>query len=143
MREILFRGKRTDNGEWAEGYYVRITDGKVVVHRIYAGCAESDCGDFYPDWYEVVPETVGQFTGKEIGNEKLYVGDIVEWHEDYDDYWGYPATSYGRAIVAYDETNYCYAMKSEDELFPFNDWEWSNCTVIGNIHDNPELMKEV
>lgn len=73
----------------------------------------------------------------------MYLGDIVEWHEDYDDYWGYPATSYGRAIVAYDETNYCYAMKSEDELFPFNDWEWDNCTVIGNIHDNPELMKEV
>lgn len=132
MCEILFKGKRKDNGEWLEGYYWKDIWGDNTEY-IY----------FDDEDYEVVPETVGQFTGKEIGNEKLYLGDIVEWHEDYDDYWGYPATSYGRAIVAYDETNYCYAMKSEDELFPFNDWEWDNCTVIGNIHDNPELMKEV
>ena len=64
MRE--YKGKRVDTGEWITGYYVFLHDDKGnSSHRIYTGYAESDCGDFYPDWFEVEPGTVGQHTGKE------------------------------------------------------------------------------
>lgn len=56
---LIFKGVRTDNDEEIEGYYVRLHDHKGnVSHRIYTGYAESDCGDFYPDWFEVDPKTV-------------------------------------------------------------------------------------
>lgn len=132
MCEILFKGKMKDNSEWVEGYYWKDIWGDNTEYIYFDG-----------EDYEVIPETVRQFTGKELGNKKLYVGDIVEWCADYDDDFGYPVGIYELAVVVYDEINCCYAMKIGNELLPFSDWEWSNCTVIGNIHDNPELMKEV
>ena len=55
----LWRGKRLDNGEWIEGYYVCLTYSKNEEHRIYTGYAEMDCGDYYPDFYKIDPETLG------------------------------------------------------------------------------------
>ena len=79
MSEILFRGKTPsddeyiDCGEWVEGYYTRF-NGKE--HRIYSGYAETDCGDYYPDWQNVRPETVGQYTGRTDRNDKrIFEGD--------------------------------------------------------------------
>ena len=138
MNEILFRGKRKDNGKWVEGYYVCL-NGKV--HLIYTGYAETDCGSYYPDFYEVIPETIGQYTGVTVGNEKLFEGDIVEWHEDYDDTWGYSKTSVGRSVVIWDKENFCWAFQTDDEYIQsFNDWNWNSSFIIGNIHDNPELL---
>lgn len=134
MREILFRGKRTDNGEWAEGYYVRITDGKVVVHRIYAGCAESDCGDFYPDWYEVVPETVGQFTGlTDKSGTKIFEGDVVK-------------NSTGAFTVVWDNDFSSWSVTNKKGVACYNlntilSDKKRTCEIIGNIYDNSELME--
>ena len=137
MREILFRGKRIDNGKWVCGYYVRLNGNK---HFIYIGYAETDCGCYYPDYFEVIPETVGQYTGLNVGSEKLFEGDIVEWHEDYDDTWGYAQTAYGRSLVVWDKENFCWAFKTDDKYIQaFNDWNWNNSYIIGNIHDNPTL----
>ena len=58
MSYRLFRGKRKDNGEWVYGYYVCLNEAK---HFIYTGYAETDCGNYYPDYYEVIPETIGQY----------------------------------------------------------------------------------
>lgn len=57
---LLSKGKRTDNGKWVEGFYVHLHDGRGhESHRIYSGYAESDCGEFYLDFFEVDPDTVG------------------------------------------------------------------------------------
>ena len=94
----LFRGMRQDEGEWVVGYYVHLYDGKGnESHRIYPGPAETDCGCYYPDWYVVWPETVGESTGMKewvVTDPSvcapLFEGDIVE-------VWTHrkPCTEYG------------------------------------------------
>lgn len=126
MREILFRGKREDNGEWFEGglvhrtlYYGDPCDDYVIVEN----------AEFDYDYYEahtVIPETVGQFTGLTDKNgKKIFEGDIVK-HE------------YG----AVKEVKYCRGFFFPFVAFPeYRCLSADNCEVIGNIHDNPELLK--
>lgn len=142
MRDILFHGKRVDNGEWVEGFYVHLLDGKGrESHRIYTGYAETDCGDFYPDWYEVDPDTVGQYTGLTDKNgKKIFEGDIVDIGEMI-------CTVNGQYLVVYSTTNHCWALERSvvhhHHYFTFSDLNGfaESCEVIGNIHDNPELLE--
>ena len=165
MREHmgLFRGERLDNGEWVRGFYVRLYDNKGnESHRIYPGYAETDCGDYYPDWYEVDPETVGQFAG--IFDTELmpvHEGDIVRFL-DYVGKIEFYSGCFGVAINGmidwdhideemeeYAGTNQLTACLNDNFI---SLWEilWNfNCEenicnvfeVIGNIHDNPELLE--
>lgn len=138
MREILFRAK-TEDDIWVEGslhieYGETTKDGKREIdYRILGMRGEHRY---------IKPETVGQYTGINVGNEKLFEGDIVECHEDYDDSWGFSKTSVVRAVVVWDEENFCWAFEIEKKYRqPFNDWTWNNSFINGNIHDNPELLK--
>ena len=109
-----------------------LSDGEIIVYMSEWG-KKTD---------KVLPETGGQYTGKDIGNEKLFEGDIVEWYEDYDDSFGYSKTANGYSVVVWDNENYCWSFKTDNEYTqPFNDWNWENCFIIGNIHDNPELLE--
>ena len=145
MREILSRGKRTHDGEWVEGYYVRLYDSKGhETHRIYPGYAETDCGDYYPDWFEVDPTTVGRYTDLTDKNgKKIFEGDIGRYRQtDGAKRNGVPILCTGK--VVYNTKTASYAVDSRDDAgckyfdyFPIKDFE-----VIGNIHDNPELMKK-
>lgn len=116
MREILFRGKRIDNGEWVYGQYAyllnaRTKDGEPIKHMIFDGT---------PFGQTVDPSTVGQYTGLTDKNDKkIFEGDILKWDSD----------EYG--------TEYNEICSWDYDLLDMrkNDWkEW--CEVVGNIHDN-------
>ena len=129
MRDILFRGKRLDNGEWVEGFYTYCTDGDKLSHRIYISFAETYGGEtLHPLWLEVDPATVGQYTGLTDKNGKrIFEGDIVK------------CTNYHGAVegnVDYSESLFylaCSSGYSDEYLFNCSDIE-----VIGNIHDKED-----
>lgn len=136
--EILFRGKRLDNGEWIEGFYVHLRDGKGnESHRIYTGYAETDCGDFYPDWFEVDPTTVSRHTGLADKNSvKLFEGDILESH--YDDGCPEDVTI---EIIVWSENGWGLEIPGGDVAPVLDDGEFPHSEVIGNVHDNPQLLE--
>lgn len=118
MREIIFRGKRVDNGEWVYGDICH-HDGKVS----YIGQHPADGSMILHD---LIPETVGQYTGLTDKNgERIFEGDIVK---------AIGSTYSGETIEA---TEVVY-LKYHQLMY---DIETSNeIEVIGNIHDNPELI---
>ncbi len=124
IREVLFRGKRKDNGEWVKGYYTCMNGNH---HRIYTGYAETDCGNYYPDWDEVIPETVGQYTGlTDKSGKKIFEGDIVLTDED------------ENAIVKWDDNDAMFTIDTDTISFNFGDCWACEFEIIGNIHDNLE-----
>lgn len=137
MRENigLYRGKRCDNGEWIEGCYIHLNANADFI------CQGRSFNSLIPINIEIIPETVGEYTGRNVGSDKLYEGDIVEWIKKYDDNWGDSKTFVGHSLVIWDSDNDCWALKTDTYIQPFNDFIWDNCYVIGSIHDNPELLK--
>ena len=122
MREILFRGKHKDNGEWVEGFYFQkpnpfSEDGLPVTHAI---------SDIPPFGYDVDPETIGQYTGLTDKNgKKIFEGDIVSDTVDI-------------FTVVFDEQ--CrFMMTGECDRFLVHCDE--DCFVLGNIYDNSELLE--
>ena len=128
MREILFRGKRTDNGEWVEGYYYKAkycrTDDELCDYITVPHPKEYNEPSSH---YIVDPDTVGQYTGlKDKNGTKIFEGDIVKrfWFDimciyqiDYDNVL---ACFIGRAGMNF-TAFYCDSEEFE---------------VIGNIYDN-------
>lgn len=136
MREIKFRARRTDKDEFAFGDLLTgmgYKKGKffILPHLSYY---PSDCKSV--DGYEVVPETIGQFTGLYDKNGKeIYEGDILAFDTSYVDFNDVIEVRFVRGVFAF-----LWNGNLEDEC-PINapTREWAN--VIGNIYDNPELIK--
>lgn len=153
MREIVFRGKRIDNGEWVEGYYVRLygSNGRVS-RRIYTSCAEVDCGDYYPDFFEVQPSTVGQYTGlKDKNGKRIFEGDVVSYKrvhqftedDDIEDYGNqFPdKISDCLGVVEFRNGKFMPLPERHDcDDYWYSDGQYG-FEVIGNIYDNPELLE--
>ena len=138
MREILFRGKRTDNGEWVHGYYGCIGG---MYHYIYTGKIDITKGFVDHEKYEVDFETVGQYTGMHGKNGKIFEGDY--WIDEEGDI----------LVVEFRNCQFCFVIYGyDDELFGFSEVGELDCDPLdyyyinkiefaGNIHDNPELLK--
>lgn len=132
MRDILFRGKSKDTGEWVYGSLVHQTQyyGLPVdyYHILYDG-------EFHADYYgstEVFPETVGQFTGLfDKNGKKIFEGDILKGEN-----WLHRDHNIHR--VVYHEGGFYLIDKDGD---PWHHDHVEDIEVIGNIHDNPELLK--
>lgn len=140
MREILFRGKRQDNGEWIEGCLFRVYERvcrAVYQPREYAIQSAEEW--IAPPF--VVAETVGEYTGLTDKNgKKIFEGDIVRYRPEY---WCEPMQS----VVEYcaDTWNYpAFDLKYHD--YEANGLQCTHeegcCEVIGNIYDNPELLED-
>lgn len=148
QRTIKFRGKRVDNGEWVYGDLIHgqgDKHGKLFIlpqQRFYP----SGCNNL--DGWDVIPETVGQFIGLTDKNGKeIYDGDIVKDRVGRIMKVGY--YNYKDCFIAITETNFYHADFYDWSLkahFPFNnDDDIFSLTVeiIGNLHDNPELLKQL
>ena len=134
MREILFRGKRIDNGEWVYGWPFADTADCSLKKAGKCVCPHDGSEYFIVEWvddyheYEerqVIPNTVCQYTGlKDKHGKRIFEGDILSLR-----------------------TGRTYVVKFEDGAFILEDsaipMRFANkFEVIGNIHDNPELIKE-
>ena len=131
MREILFRGKRMDNGDWVYGYYVHI--GPVSCQRTYI--IPEYASALYVN--EVDPSTVGQYTGlKDKNGKRIFEGDIAKVLQGKDKDIAYVGFENG-AFMLYPKTGNIYERTLWE--YWYNDWD---VEVIGNITDNPELLEK-
>lgn len=137
MREILFRGKRTDNGEWAEGAFLNDRDGAFYICPAVSDISYGDGGNRrrIGCWYKVEPSTVGQFTGMTDKNGKrIFEGDIIKR------FWLGAEIIY---CVQYDGGNTRFIGKAMNKRgFTTFDNDGEMFEINGNIHDNPELLED-
>ena len=159
MREILFRGKRVDNGEWIEGFYCPCCFGWFPCRPAIVPKEDMDNGHWHAE--KVDPETVGQFTGlydstkweqlteyerdefvrkggmpSEWKGKKIFEGDIVRITDDFGN------TDFCDGGIG--SIEFCNGFWYVGGQVHNGLYDLSNCyyvEVIGNIHDNPELLK--
>lgn len=117
MREILFKGKRVDNGEWVYGYLIKGAARYVIQESIAQ----------YPQ-YDVIPETVSQYTGLEDKNgKKIFEGDIMKNKLG------------GVGIVKYSKyAEFILDFIDDCTCTSFNPVTLRNYEVIGNVFDEKE-----
>ena len=143
MREILFRGKRLQGGNWVEGYFFKSDINKRERESKKATLIFTpDCDTFImvPECHNsfmVVSDTVGQYTGlKDKNGKRIFEGDVAKVLQGKDKDIAYVGFENG-AFMLYPKTGNIY----ERTLWSYwyNDWD---IEVIGNITDNPELLEK-
>lgn len=126
MREILFRGKRKDNGKWVYGNYAATDNNEKQQHFIFQNRAFE---------FEVDAGTVGQYTGLPDKNgEKIFEGDIIDFSDRSD------GDRYG--VIQYDSEETEFIIICDLFCEGLGRYHYSrNVEVIGNIYDHPELLR--
>lgn len=156
IKEILFRGKRVDNGKWVYGSYIRFRadENAFDAHQIYSY--------YNNELYDVISKTVGQYTGlKDKNGKKIFEGDIVRYAyldeyrcyleslespEDYegcnfDNMWTIDVVVYCINIgyPAFDLNGHDWEVNGLSNLSESTEYYFE---VIGTIYDNPELLED-
>lgn len=132
MREILFKAKRKDNGEWVEGGYFseQYTEKKFII-----------CWNIFRlgfnEFIEVDAETICRYTGLTDRNgKKIWENDILKAHLD---------ESYPEDItyikILWNEGRFCTNEKYSTDIEMLVKWDAEHFQVCGNIFDNPELLE--
>lgn len=138
-REILFRGKRIEDGKWVEGYllkYSPIYEEKAYILPLHSVCVSD---------IEVDPKTICQYTGlTDKHNRKIFEGDLIKYHFGDD-----------IAPVRFGTYENCFDSVYTEHVGFYVDWSgkkdlrkdlgyWVNmvkANIVGNIYDNPELLR--
>ena len=126
-REILFRGKRMDNGEWVDGYLLKTQNGTYVM---YSGQWDDDLFISPRNIiHSVNPDTVGQYTGlTDKHGKRIFEGDIVR-------------ISKTLFAVEWRGAEFVFGhIAGQPWSYPYFASHAESCEIIGNIHDNPELI---
>ena len=139
MREILFRAKRIDNGEWVEGYYgIKGKGTDIENHYIMVPTFQSSIGNYdymcYFTDVHIDPETICQYTGlKDKNGNRIWENDIARIDNSMDEGVGNIEFYGGMWYVDGEPSNRLYDIVEYDDA--------AEVEVIGNIFDNPELLK--
>jgi hypothetical protein len=130
MREYLFRGKSYHNSitgdinrhDWVYGFVHERNGHWSIERKLDPNCNSG---------FSVIKETIGQYTGlKDKNGVRIFEGDIVQYRV------------FGNCLVFWNDLSAAFFIKRADDIrYPMQ--SMLKYTVIGNIHDNPELLKEV
>lgn len=145
MREILFRGKRVDNGEWVQGFYVckkrpYFKDRGVNLEHII--CDNLVIDDFngkqfvdtIPITYSVDPETVGQYTGlTDTNGNKIFEGDLCLCDRNISKHIDKKVFE-----IKFDPETGFFGESDTSNIYPS---DFYMCEIIGNVFDTPEFLK--
>ena len=127
MREILFRGKREDNGAWETG--------SLIIERMYTSENIVQIGDkmtAYPT--PVIPETVSEYTGLTDKNGvKIFENDIVT-------ITGFCPDDEGYGVIQWHDDEAMFVVDADYCHYDFGNISGAELEVIGNMFDNPELI---
>ena len=133
MREIRFRGKRIDNGEWVTGCLKHVYRNDFPPE--ITSWTDAEGGYYRTD--PVNPDTVGQYTGmKDINGKDIYEGDVLNMRSHWGRYVGFD----DGAFVAI-QTNKVQRINHRPYRLNQEDID-DGWLVTGNIHDNPELLED-
>lgn len=146
MREILFRGKREDNDEWVYGYLIKLPSAIMIgdyTHPwfIYVPPRDPDDDGGY---YRVIPDTVGQYTGlTDKDGVKIFDGNIVESRaSDNPIDWKLWLVQWNDGCFEFSrERTHRKKWHHEMNVLCENEIDFFGLVVVGNVHDNPELLE--
>lgn len=154
VREILFKAKGRDNGEWVEGYYVLCRKCHYILPIFNSDALYHGYDERYDEWIEIEPSTICQYTGlTDKKGKKIYEGDIIAFEDVGEEGYEYKEgfDFINRAVIIWNNGRFELDKLASNNSGVLEDMNcchedfWNDlkdCEVIGNIFDNPDLLNQ-